>query len=156
MTDDETGEPLIQRSDDNVETLRRRLTTYHQVSRRPSLPSSHLPDNATFSSCHSKPALSRTFTRSLASGRPSMPRRAPSSSGRASPGASTPSPRTRSTSICWLHENFYWNDFSSRFLSLSETCVAVGERTDGQARAALFDELFYCRCAGNSLTYMRG
>lgn len=30
MTDDETGEPLIQRSDDNVETLRRRLTTYHQ------------------------------------------------------------------------------------------------------------------------------
>ena len=31
MTDDQTGEPLIQRSDDNVETLRRRLTTYHQV-----------------------------------------------------------------------------------------------------------------------------
>jgi adenylate kinase len=30
MTDDQTGEPLIQRSDDNVETLRRRLTTYHQ------------------------------------------------------------------------------------------------------------------------------
>ncbi|CDZ97115.1 adenylate kinase [Phaffia rhodozyma] len=30
MTDDLTGEPLIQRSDDNVETLRRRLTTYHQ------------------------------------------------------------------------------------------------------------------------------
>lgn len=27
--DDVTGEPLIQRSDDNVETLRRRLTTYH-------------------------------------------------------------------------------------------------------------------------------
>ena len=31
MTDDLTGEPLIQRSDDNVETLRKRLTTYHQV-----------------------------------------------------------------------------------------------------------------------------
>ncbi|KAJ3562810.1 hypothetical protein NP233_g9343 [Leucocoprinus birnbaumii] len=27
--DDVTGEPLIQRSDDNVETLRKRLTTYH-------------------------------------------------------------------------------------------------------------------------------
>jgi adenylate kinase len=32
MVDDITGEPLIQRSDDNVETLRKRLTTYHQVS----------------------------------------------------------------------------------------------------------------------------
>lgn len=32
MKDDITGEPLIQRSDDNVETLRRRLVTYHQVS----------------------------------------------------------------------------------------------------------------------------
>jgi len=30
MTDDATGEPLIQRSDDNVETLRKRLATYHQ------------------------------------------------------------------------------------------------------------------------------
>jgi len=30
MTDDETGEPLIQRSDDNVETLRKRLVTFHQ------------------------------------------------------------------------------------------------------------------------------
>ncbi|KAF8626364.1 hypothetical protein AX15_005015 [Amanita polypyramis BW_CC] len=30
MTDDVTGEPLIQRSDDNVETLRRRLSTYHE------------------------------------------------------------------------------------------------------------------------------
>lgn len=29
MTDDVTGEPLIQRSDDNVETLTKRLTTYH-------------------------------------------------------------------------------------------------------------------------------
>jgi adenylate kinase len=29
MTDDITGEPLIQRSDDNAETLRKRLTTYH-------------------------------------------------------------------------------------------------------------------------------
>lgn len=38
MTDDQTGEPLIQRSDDNVETLRRRLTTYHQVRPAPSLP----------------------------------------------------------------------------------------------------------------------
>lgn len=28
--DDATGEPLIQRSDDNVETLRKRLATYHQ------------------------------------------------------------------------------------------------------------------------------
>ncbi|KAG9003917.1 adenylate kinase [Tulasnella sp. JGI-2019a] len=28
--DDVTGEPLIQRSDDNVETLRRRLTAFHQ------------------------------------------------------------------------------------------------------------------------------
>jgi adenylate kinase len=31
MVDDITGEPLIQRSDDNVETLRKRLTTYHSV-----------------------------------------------------------------------------------------------------------------------------
>ncbi|KAG0706485.1 P-loop containing nucleoside triphosphate hydrolase protein [Suillus ampliporus] len=30
MTDDETGEPLIQRSDDNVETLRKRLETFHK------------------------------------------------------------------------------------------------------------------------------
>jgi len=30
MTDDVTGEPLIQRSDDNVETLTKRLTTYHK------------------------------------------------------------------------------------------------------------------------------
>ena len=29
MTDDVTGEPLIQRSDDNEETLRKRLGTYH-------------------------------------------------------------------------------------------------------------------------------
>jgi adenylate kinase len=30
MTDDVTGEPLIQRSDDNVETLRKRLSTFHK------------------------------------------------------------------------------------------------------------------------------
>lgn len=29
MTDDVTGEPLIQRSDDNVDTLRKRLTAFH-------------------------------------------------------------------------------------------------------------------------------
>ncbi|KAK8845324.1 adenylate kinase [Kwoniella newhampshirensis] len=29
MTDDQTGEPLIQRSDDNVQTLKKRLETYH-------------------------------------------------------------------------------------------------------------------------------
>jgi len=29
MTDDVTGEPLIQRSDDNVETLTKRLKTFH-------------------------------------------------------------------------------------------------------------------------------
>jgi len=29
MTDDLTGEPLIQRSDDNVDTLRKRLVTFH-------------------------------------------------------------------------------------------------------------------------------
>ena len=29
MVDDVTGEPLIQRPDDNVETLRKRLATYH-------------------------------------------------------------------------------------------------------------------------------
>jgi len=29
MTDDVTGEPLVQRSDDNVDTLRKRLTTFH-------------------------------------------------------------------------------------------------------------------------------
>lgn len=29
MTDDITGEPLIQRSDDNAETLKKRLSTYH-------------------------------------------------------------------------------------------------------------------------------
>jgi adenylate kinase len=30
MTDDVTGEPLIQRSDDNAETLKKRLATYHK------------------------------------------------------------------------------------------------------------------------------
>lgn len=30
MTDDVTGEPLIQRSDDNAETLRKRLAGYHK------------------------------------------------------------------------------------------------------------------------------
>ena len=30
MTDDVTGEPLIQRSDDNVEALRKRLVTFHK------------------------------------------------------------------------------------------------------------------------------
>lgn len=30
MTDDKTGEPLIQRSDDNAETLQKRLATYHK------------------------------------------------------------------------------------------------------------------------------
>lgn len=30
MKDDVTGEPLIQRSDDNAETLKKRLVTYHQ------------------------------------------------------------------------------------------------------------------------------
>jgi adenylate kinase len=30
MVDDVTGEPLIQRSDDNAETLKKRLSTYHQ------------------------------------------------------------------------------------------------------------------------------
>ena len=29
MVDDVTGEPLIQRSDDNVEALRKRLTVFH-------------------------------------------------------------------------------------------------------------------------------
>lgn len=29
MTDDLTGEPLVQRSDDNADTLRKRLATYH-------------------------------------------------------------------------------------------------------------------------------
>jgi adenylate kinase len=29
MTDDVTGEPLIQRSDDNADTLTKRLATYH-------------------------------------------------------------------------------------------------------------------------------
>lgn len=30
MKDDVTGEPLIQRSDDNAETLRKRLASYHK------------------------------------------------------------------------------------------------------------------------------
>lgn len=30
MTDDITGEPLIQRSDDNAEALKKRLVTYHK------------------------------------------------------------------------------------------------------------------------------
>jgi adenylate kinase len=30
MTDDITGEPLIQRSDDNAEALKKRLATYHK------------------------------------------------------------------------------------------------------------------------------
>ena len=29
MTDDVTGEPLIQRSDDNADALKKRLVTYH-------------------------------------------------------------------------------------------------------------------------------
>ena len=29
MTDDVTGEPLVQRSDDNVEALRKRLAVFH-------------------------------------------------------------------------------------------------------------------------------
>ncbi|CAI5445634.1 unnamed protein product [Caenorhabditis angaria] len=32
MKDDETGEPLIRRSDDNEETLRKRLVQYHQMT----------------------------------------------------------------------------------------------------------------------------
>jgi len=34
MTDDVTGEPLIQRSDDNENTLRKRLGTYHEQTRQ--------------------------------------------------------------------------------------------------------------------------
>ena len=30
MTDDVTGEPLVQRSDDNAEALKKRLATYHK------------------------------------------------------------------------------------------------------------------------------
>lgn len=30
MTDDITGEPLIKRSDDNVDTLKKRLEAYHK------------------------------------------------------------------------------------------------------------------------------
>ena len=30
MKDDQTGEPLIQRSDDNADTLKKRLSTYHE------------------------------------------------------------------------------------------------------------------------------
>lgn len=30
MTDDVSGEPLVQRSDDNVETLTKRLATFHK------------------------------------------------------------------------------------------------------------------------------
>ncbi|CUS10013.1 unnamed protein product [Tuber aestivum] len=33
MKDDVTGEPLIQRSDDNAETLKKRLVTYHQQTK---------------------------------------------------------------------------------------------------------------------------
>lgn len=33
MTDDITGEPLIKRSDDNVEALRKRLLTYHNQTK---------------------------------------------------------------------------------------------------------------------------
>lgn len=33
MTDDITGEPLIKRSDDNVEALKKRLATYHTQTR---------------------------------------------------------------------------------------------------------------------------
>jgi adenylate kinase len=32
MKDDVTGEPLIQRSDDNAETLKKRLTSYHDMT----------------------------------------------------------------------------------------------------------------------------
>eukprot|EP01134_Creolimax_fragrantissima_P002731 CFRG2731T1 len=32
MTDDLTGEPLVQRSDDNAETLKSRLATYHETT----------------------------------------------------------------------------------------------------------------------------
>ncbi|GAW00775.1 adenylate kinase [Lentinula edodes] len=43
MVDDITGEPLIQRSDDNVETLQKRLKTYHsQASHLPFLGPPHI------------------------------------------------------------------------------------------------------------------
>ena len=63
MTDDLTGEPLIQRSDDNVETLRKRLTTYHQVRSRPSTlyltqAISYLTSSLMSRSCHSFPGTS--------------------------------------------------------------------------------------------------
>ena len=32
MKDDVTGEPLIQRSDDNAETLKKRLGAYHEMT----------------------------------------------------------------------------------------------------------------------------
>jgi adenylate kinase len=32
MKDDVTGEPLIQRSDDNAETLKKRLKSYHDMT----------------------------------------------------------------------------------------------------------------------------
>ena len=32
MKDDVTGEPLIQRSDDNAETLKKRLGAYHDMT----------------------------------------------------------------------------------------------------------------------------
>ena len=32
-TDDVTGEPLVQRSDDNEETVKRRIATYHAVTK---------------------------------------------------------------------------------------------------------------------------
>jgi len=32
MKDDDTGEPLIQRSDDNTETLKKRLKSYHDMT----------------------------------------------------------------------------------------------------------------------------
>jgi hypothetical protein len=52
MKDDITGEPLIQRSDDNAETLKKRLKSYHDMTapvvdyyKKRGNPSSHFADD---------------------------------------------------------------------------------------------------------------
>ena len=60
MKDDVTGEPLIQRSDDNAETLKKRLKAYHDLTtpvveyyKRRGDPSSysHVSDDRNMVSC---------------------------------------------------------------------------------------------------------
>ena len=100
MTDDVTGEPLVQRSDDNAETLKKRLGTYHAQTasvtdyyrkkgiwgEAPDSRGAALPDRGW------RASLAR-HADALRPQLPSMPRRARPSCGTASAPSSMPRPR---------------------------------------------------------------